>query len=199
MSLMNQTVNKVSAYATKMLKEDLPPDLYFHDWYHTNKVASVSYRIAEASEVSGDDFEVLMIAAWFHDLGFVKSYNEHEKYSEELAESFLMNWNYESEKLTKVINCIKATRMPQSPNTFLERILCDADMAHLGSHDYLNRLTLLRKEWFVKLKKTCKDEQWYMENVRFLERHKYFTLYGWAFYHGEKLKNRDRLKSLIRN
>jgi len=194
---MNQTVKMVSDYATKRMKEDLLPDLYFHDWHHTSKVAGVSYRIAEASEVSSDDFEVLMVAAWFHDLGFIQGYNEHEKYSEELAEAFLRNWNYESGKLTKVINCIKATRMPQSPKTFLERILCDADMAHLGSYDYLNRLALLRKEWFVRLKKTYEDQQWYMENVKFLERHKYFTLYGWAFYHGEKLKNISRLKKLL--
>ncbi|MEZ4945084.1 MAG: hypothetical protein R2804_06125 [Cyclobacteriaceae bacterium] len=194
---MNSTIGKVREYVTKRMKEELSLDLCFHNWDHTSVVVSASHRIATTSQISEQDSEILMIAAWFHDLGFIHQYQDHEKESQKIAKSFLMSIHFDDKRLSEVISCIEATRMPQSPKTFLERILCDADMAHLGSPDYLNRLALLRKEWLIKLGKAFTDKQWYTENVNFLEQHKYFTLYAWGRYHAGKIKNISRLKNLI--
>jgi len=194
---MSSTVDKVRAYVTKRMKEELPLDLCFHDWDHTSVVVNACHRIATTSQISEPDCEILMIAAWFHDLGFIYQYQGHEKESQKMAKSFLRSTDFNDKRLHEVISCIEATRMPQSPKTFLERILCDADMAHLGSSDYLNRLVLLRKEWLIKLGKAFTDRDWYTENLNFLEQHKYFTLYAWGRYHAGKLKNISRLKQLM--
>lgn len=194
---MSSAVDKVRAYVTKRMKEELPLDLCFHDWDHASVVVNACHRIATTSQISEPDCEILMIAAWFHDLGFIYQYQGHEKESQKMAKSFLRSTDFNDKRLHEVISCIEATRMPQSPKTFLERILCDADMAHLGSPDYLNRLALLRKEWLIKLGKAFTDRDWYTENVNFLEQHKYFTLAAGGLYHDGKIKNINRLKKLI--
>ena len=37
------------------------------------------------------------------------------------------------ELIQRVSSCIQATRMPQSPLSQVEKIMCDADLYHLGT------------------------------------------------------------------
>lgn len=194
---MSLAIEKSREYVSKRLKEELPLGLSFHNLDHTIKVVNASHQIAKSSQVSVNDTETLIIAAWFHDLGFIYQCLEHEIESQKLAESFLKSIDFNEKRLLEVISCIEATRMPQSPKTFLEKILCDADMVHLGSFDYIKRLPLLRKEWSIELGKSFNDKQWYVENLKFLQQHKYFTLYAWGRYHTGKIRNIERLKNLI--
>ncbi len=64
-----------------------------------------------------------------------------------LAKGFLVSKHYPEETIATVINCILATRMPQTPGTKLERILCDADLIHLAEGTYPQSQDLLREAW----------------------------------------------------
>jgi hypothetical protein len=65
--------------------------------------------------------------------------------------------------------------MPQSPHTTLEKILCDADLHHLGSSRYATWAALLRQEIKDDHHMNLSDEEWNKKNIHFFRQHCYFT------------------------
>ena len=69
---------------------------------------------------------------------------------------------------------IIATRIPQSPITQLEKILCDADLDYLGRDDFYeigNRLfDELKRNGVVET-----EREWNLVQKTFLESHRYHT------------------------
>lgn len=133
--------------------------------------------------ISKADLEPIIIAAWFHDVGYIKTYQGHEAEGAEMAKEFLTREKCESEMIKVVASCINATRVPQQPNSLQSQILCDADLYHLGSLDYFYWQTLLRREWKIALQKDFTNRNWYELNMQFLLNHQFHSSYG-----KEKLK-----------
>jgi hypothetical protein len=116
---------------------------------------------------------------WFHDTGYSggKAMG-HENVSIELATKFLNDHKVSQQVINKVIGCINATRLPQSPHTLIEQIICDADLFHLGTSAFKEKNRLLREELndFGNLALSKKD--WRKKNIEFLTKHTYFTSYA---------------------
>ena len=75
--------------------------------------------------------------------------------------------------------CINATRMPQNPGyTLIEKIICDADLFHLGTDAFDEKSKMLRQELNEFGDNDVSKKDWRKINIRFLERHDYFTAYG---------------------
>ncbi len=106
-----------------------------------------------------------------------------------IAEEFLRNRNFDNGVISSVINYIAATRMPQEPHNILEKIICDADFAHLASIAYLPKISLLRKEWSYFLGMNFLDEEWKTLNITFLSNHSYHTNFGKTIMEKYKLNN----------
>jgi predicted metal-dependent HD superfamily phosphohydrolase len=144
----------------------------------------------------------LQLAAWFHDLGYSKGCNNHEKVGAKMARKFLSEKGYFEDKIKSVIGCIMATQMPQNPQNNLEKILCDADLMHLASEDYFSKAALLHKE--IEYTKRCKisEKEWMQMNEDFLNQHCFFTEYAKNKYESrvkENLKKvSNRLKSWLK-
>jgi hypothetical protein len=68
--------------------------------------------------------------------------------------------------------------MPQSPLSQVEKIMCDADLYHLGSGDYKKINDLLKQEQEYYFKKEFSKKEWRQRNIEFLETHQYFTDYA---------------------
>ena len=67
-----------------------------------------------------------------------------------------------------------ATKIPQSPKTELERIICDADLDYLGRTDYFPISENLHRE-FLAFEKIKNDKDWIELQQIFLQSHTYFT------------------------
>lgn len=69
---------------------------------------------------------------------------------------------------------IRATRIPQAPQTKLDEILCDADLDYLGRDDFEPIARSLYDE--LKARGLVTDERaWDQIQVRFLRGHHYWT------------------------
>jgi hypothetical protein len=68
--------------------------------------------------------------------------------------------------------------MPQNPTNTLEKILCDADLFHLGTESFKEKTSLLREELKSFGGEDISKKEWWKKNTEFLEAHKYFTTYG---------------------
>lgn len=163
--------------------------MYFYNLQHTKEVVAAVYDIGSAENFSKRELEVLLIAAWFHDTGFLYRYQGHEDTSKEIAWNYLKSINYPNNKIEEVLNIINATKMPQNPKSKLEKIICDADLYHLSIPDYKSRRNRLRLEWESKLGKVFSDREWCRVNLQFIRKHRFFTQYGRTILEDRKRSN----------
>jgi len=91
-----------------------------------------------------------------------------------LAREILPKYGYTQEQIDVIDGLIKATEIPQTPNTHLQQIMCDADLDYLGRDDFFTiGNTLYDELCMYGLLQTEND--WNKLQVRFLEGHHYFT------------------------
>lgn len=171
-------VEEVSNFVFDLFNKKLPANYVYHSLKHTEEVADNVRKIAGKMELNTEDTEILTLAAWFHDTGFIERTNNHEDISIEIAKKYLESIDYDPENLGKVIGCINATRYPQLPHNLLEEIIADADLYHLGTKEYSNKTELLRMEWERSQNKKFSDLEWLKINIDFLTSHKYFTRFA---------------------
>ncbi|MXV51968.1 hypothetical protein GS399_13375 [Pedobacter sp. HMF7647] len=189
-------VREIERFVRELFLEKLPDDMYFHNLTHTQYVVNAVTEIGFYSNVSRRDMLILRIASWFHDTGYCFEYSGHEERSIGVASSFLIQHNCDDSLIEEVVNCVRATKIPQSPENLLQQIICDADMFHLSDDDFINMSDRLRKEWGCRLNKEYTDREWLETSLHLLSRHRYFTDYGQKVMQSHKLENIVRLKRL---
>lgn len=183
---------EASDFVFHLMKLKLPGVYVYHNFRHTSEVVEHVRKLGKKSDLSEEEIEIVTLAAWFHDTGFIEKSDNHEDVSVEIATNFLKEKNYPEEKLERVIGCINATRYPSTPNNLLEEIICDADLYHLGTKDYDDKTDLLRVEWEKSKNKTYTELEWLKLNVDFLSNHKFYTKYA------KKNLEETKLNSILR-
>jgi predicted metal-dependent HD superfamily phosphohydrolase len=172
-------INDAQVQVTDLLTGKLSKSIMFHTLRHTQEVVAACEKLAESMQLPDEDRFALTIAAWFHDTGYTSGHaKDHETMSIQLATEFLIAHAASDDLKNKVISCINATRIPQSPMTPMERIICDADLFHLGTDAFKEKSNLLREEFREFSGKEVSKKDWRKINIRFLEGHQYFTAYG---------------------
>lgn len=179
---MNKNQTKIVAEAkkvvTEILNDSVPPIFGFHNIAHTEDVAKSAELIEGHYQLSDIDRFIVFIAAWFHDTGFSAGCAEgHEDESVKLAAAFLRQHDVEWAIIEQVSSCIHATRFPQSPVTMLEKIICDADLYHLGTNKFESWSARLRQELQNCGKSDFTDEEWRQADIDLLISHSYYTGY----------------------
>ena len=82
---MSIILKKAEAFVTNLLTEKLSDDYTFHNLKHTQDTVETAHEIAENSELSKKEIEIIQLAAWFHDTGHTVIYDGHEEKSAEIA------------------------------------------------------------------------------------------------------------------
>jgi len=168
--------------------------LPFHNWQHTLDVVENAELIARNENLSEDIIEELIIASYFHDLGNVQGSTGHEKRSCEYAREFLTDQDYSDQHILNILYNIKATEMPQQPNTIAEKVICDADLAHLGKENYMRKNKALRLEWEKFNDTSFGEVEWIGMNIAFLSQHSFHTDFAKEYYRSVKLENIKKLE-----
>jgi predicted metal-dependent HD superfamily phosphohydrolase len=173
-----QIVSEAKKVVTDIFQTKVNPLFVFHNLEHTIQVAIAAEEIEGYYQLNNDDRFVLFVSAWFHDTGFSSGHaEEHEKESIKLAKEFLAARTTDEEMIMRITSCIQATHMPQEPQNLVEKIICDADLFHLGTNMFRERGQLLRKELQAYYKCDFTEEEWRQLNIDFLKSHNYFTGY----------------------
>jgi predicted metal-dependent HD superfamily phosphohydrolase len=174
-----QLLTDAKALVTDLFLNKVSKTVKFHTLQHTQEVVTACEMIAEYQHLPEEDRLPLYLAAWFHDTGYSGGKaKDHETVSIQLATDFLKTHAAGEEIINKVLGAINATRMPQSPVTTIERIICDADLSHLGNGNFKEKNRLLRDELKEFGGEDISKKDWWKINIQFLENHKYFTNYG---------------------
>ena len=195
MNLIEQTENFVS----KLLKDKLSNSYTYHNFNHTFDVVAAVSTLADSENISSSDKEILLIAAWFHDTGYIKGCSNHEDSSIVIASDFLMENGKSTDYIEKVAGLIKATKKEYVPQTLSEKIIKDADYYHILNDDYIFSCEGLRNEWENIEGKTFTDKDWAVENLNFLTNiHRFYTDYALENWQPLKEKNIKRLQKKLK-
>ena len=190
-----QLLSAARNYVTDIFSHRVKPEFVFHNIEHTEDVVEACSYMADYYKMSDDDRFVLMLSAWFHDTGYSKGEAAgHEEESVKIASQFLHQHAVEPMLIQRVSSAIQATRMPQSPISQVEKVLCDADLYHLATEDFKPRNQLLKQEQESLLEHKISKKDWRKNNINFLESHKYFTDYGQEYLEPKKLENLNGLR-----
>ena len=106
-------LKEVKSYCIGILEGNTCKNLTYHNLSHTSEVVEQLKKMLTHFDISSSDAELLIIAGWFHDVGFCETYIGHEDESIRLAHQFLQNSGYGTDKIKAVLSCIEATKMPQ--------------------------------------------------------------------------------------
>jgi len=196
MVIDSDIVVETKNYVEDILGNNYPEKFYYHSLEHTREVVKAALNIAENSELGDDQQEMVILAAWFHDTGYTIESDDHETESKRIAKDFLQKRNYPEQKITVVENAIEATRLPQNPRDIIGEVLCDADMFHLATNQFMNKSLLLKKENETVNNISIDEEIWLKETFKFANRQSYFTNYGKYVLDKKKKKNIKKLKKL---
>ena len=191
--MSTELIEKVRVHCYDLMDNGRCALLQFHNWQHTEDVVENVQIIAKSEGLNQQCIEELIIAAYFHDLGNIKTFTGHEVLSCYYANSFLTSQKFPKNRLQIVLANIKATKMPQNPKTLSQKIMCDADLAHLGKTNFLTKNSNLRKEWEMHSNITFTDEQWVDMNLSFLSNHYFHTDSARKIYTAHKLENIKKL------
>ncbi|MGY3088092.1 putative metal-dependent HD superfamily phosphohydrolase [Hymenobacter sp. UYAg731] len=191
-------VKEAQEYITGLFAKELPAKLTYHTIGHTEAVAKECRALAPAAKLSADDTENLLLAAWFHDAGYIDAYDGHEFRSMERAGAWLAEHGLPKDRIELIQGLIKTTHRDSPPETELQKLLADADMSNLARDDYRSRAELLRTEWELVLNKTYSTPEWTELQLNFMLAHKYLSEAGKDRYKKALKKNiedqRDHLK-----
>lgn len=162
------------AFILDKLERELSDRLYYHGIHHTLDVLYMIEELCYLENVSPHDALLLKTAALFHDSGFTISNREHEMLGCDIARTALPKYDYTPAEIEVVCGMIMATKIPQSPKTYLEEIICDADLDYLGRDDFYDIGSTLFEE--LKAYDVLKSEEsWNRLQVDFLQKHRFFT------------------------
>jgi uncharacterized protein len=167
-------LEKVEKFMLLKLKKELPKSLSYHSIEHTKDVYRAAKKLAKMEKVTGDDLTLLLTATLFHDSGFLWQPYEHEQVSCEIAKKYLPEYDYTPEQIERICGMILATKIPQTAHNKLEELICDADLDYLGRDDFLKIGNWLYKELSM-YGILDSEEEWNRLQVRFLQKHNYFT------------------------
>lgn len=178
------------------LKNELPEHLHYHSAHHTLDVYDCVLDIAKKEGVNDADLKLLLIAAIYHDAGYLIENKKHEKHSCELARKYLPQFKYSAKDIDTICSIIMATKLPHEPQSHLEEIMCDADLDYLGRSDFFDIGDKLYTEMLAI--GTLKNRtEWNNLQVEFLGQHRYFTSTSIKLRQAQKEENLKIVKSKI--
>ena len=193
MKINSEILKESAKYVSDYLSRHLDSKFTYHNLSHTLYVVKAAEMIASSMEIESHQKRILLVAAWFHDIGYTQQIDNHETAGAAIAEKFLAEKDVDKEDIESVRSCILSTHYPQKPNTILESILCDADMMHLSDKAFIEMCVSLRTEWELTKVKKLTDEEWYDLNIQFVPTHRYHTSFAIKNLESHKNKNLKKL------
>lgn len=169
-------------------------EMYYHHYEHALSVMERSIYLATMEGCSEDEIEMLVIAALFHDTGFVIQYDNNEGFWAKIAMNYLRTILYPDDKIKIIQNIILATTPTRKPTNLLEKIIKDADMDNLWREDFFDISEKLRKERETIKNIKIKDPDWHHASLDILKWHTFYTSTQMKERHKKLEENTQELK-----
>lgn len=171
-----ELLKSVEAYVERYIQEEVDPTFVYHNFQHTCAVVEAARELADHYDVNEGDRLAIILAAWFHDVGYSGGWEDHEERSLSIALKWLSEQGVDdADLIANISGAIRATHMDAKPQTFLEEIVADADLSHLGDLSYWDRCGRVRQEFALTRGMIMSDQEWIDFELNFMLTHEYHT------------------------
>ena len=194
-----EVLESIREYITELYQRHDNPMLIYHNLHHTEQVVHNAISVSTHHRLSEDALFVIQAAAWFHDVGYLFDTSAHEQVGADEAEKFLSSKGIDECVITSVKTAILATRMPQKADTLEAKIVCDADLYHLGTSEFRQINKLVREEKSQMYPGAFTKDDWLKSTIALLEHHQYQTAYCRKHLGVQKQKNLDELQEKLKD
>lgn len=198
MSASSAIVKKAEEQVTALYESRLPSWARYHTLNHTREVAASCGEIGAGMKLTPEQMETVVLAAWFHDAGYVDGSQDHEERSAGAAKIFLQSEGLDGGRIREVIGCISATKLPQRPTTLLEQVMCDSDIAYIGGDAFRAHSDALRMEWELQAGVPFTEEKWLKKNIEFVKKFRFHTSFAQARFGRKREENLDELVARLK-
>ncbi len=190
-------LKEIEKYVSDLLVRESSEKLTYHTIDHTRRVVKNAEYLGVCEKLNKDEMNILLASAWFHDTGYIKKYQGHEKESVAIAMSFLKPKGIDKDILDLISKSILATTFPHHPTQKIDEILCDADFMHMGTADYFEHAEKLRQELKNAGIRKLNKLKFKKESVQLFKNHAFNTGYCLGEITETKNKNLQRLEKSI--
>lgn len=180
---------RAESYVMDCLASNLDARLTYHGIHHTrDDVLPAARRLGLMAGLDEESMLLLLTGALYHDIGYVHQYHDNEALAAQIAVETLPTFGYAPQQIRVIENIILATRLPQQPRSYLEMLMCDADLDSLGRDDYF---VVSFRLWYelAAYGDLTSEEEWLERQVDFLSSHSYFTAEAIALRQAGKQNN----------
>ncbi len=196
---METLIQKAEHFVINILNEKLDKAFLYHNISHTIRVVDKAKELGELAKVNENDLQLLVLSAWFHDVGFTVKADGHEDESIRIATDFLKEQQVAPDVIDTINSLIASTKQNKVPVTPLEKILKDADCSHVGSKDYSSFSQLLHKELELTQNISIPEVDWLNTNVDFLtNNHRFYSDVGVKKWEKQKSKNLSQILKSVK-
>ena len=85
---MNELLKNTEKFGSRLLQQKLPSSITFHTLHHTSSVVKACEEIGRAEDLEVKEMNSVLLAAWFHDTGYLYAYEGHEECSQAIARKY---------------------------------------------------------------------------------------------------------------
>lgn len=192
-----EIIDHAKVFVIDFFRQNKDPKFLFHTVEHTMNVVQQAERIGKEEGLDETEMQAVVIAAWFHDIGYMIRMEDHEACSIQTVRSFFEKYPAKPEVIEMVEACIKATKHDHEPVTLPEKVIMDADVSHLGDPEFISISKKLRKERSFCFHNDVPSLDYWKETLAFMENKHFYTLYAQSNFHPVKLQNMEKVKELI--
>ncbi len=179
-------------------KQDNP--LVYHGFRRAREMVDACKEVAKGAKLDEDEFEPVVLAAWFHDSGYATGLDGNPEKSIELLRGFLAAQDQPQSLREAAVACLSrvGNGVPDRSGTLREDVLHDAMLVPLASKSYVEDSELLRLELERRKGKLYSDVEWTQKCIAFFESHPFRTRYAQLEYNARRAANLVRLHKLLR-
>lgn len=148
----------------------------YHNLDHTLDVFSRSSYLWMKEWLNEELQEIIQISALFHDIWFLKQYDDNEIIWANMAEEWLNENNYPVDKIDIIKQTILST-IPTylEPKNILEKIIKDADLDNLWRDDFEEKSQALKQELINIKWNDFNEKKWLEWTKQFILWYNFYT------------------------
>ena len=193
---MSEIVEKAESFVTEILENQLDPKFLYHNLRHTQRVVKSTKELLNFYKLDEAENEKLLLAAWFHDVGYTQSVDNHEEAGCKIVKQFLNQNKYPADGTEQICAAILATKRFHEPSNLIEEIIRDADASHFAQKSYWETTDFLKEELEQLNIARYSNKEWRDINIKmFRNEHQFYTDYAKENWEEGKDKN---LKILVK-
>lgn len=171
-------LNAARRHVLHLWNEQHDSRLVFHNYAQAAGAAGLVEKLATAEILSASTAEIALLAAWFHNVGYLYDTARPVEAGAIRAEFFLVEQGCEPEKIRQVRQCIAAALADGRPETTEARVLSDALHAYDWVENYETRTPLLRLERELLSGHAVNEAEWQRQVDEQLRKCVFFTAFA---------------------